>query len=78
MRTARRRAHAERIRLRHEKKPDGEWLAEKRGRCGKKLEAATRVELVNDGFANHCLTTWLRRPVGTFAGLGEKKRKQIL
>ena len=24
-------------------------------------EASTRFELVNDGFANHCLTTWLRR-----------------
>ena len=26
-----------------------------------KVEAPTRLELVNGGFANHCLTTWLRR-----------------
>jgi hypothetical protein len=25
------------------------------------LEAATRFELVNNGFADRCLTTWLRR-----------------
>jgi hypothetical protein len=26
------------------------------------LEAATRFELVNSGFADRCLTTWLCRP----------------
>ncbi len=25
------------------------------------MEAPTRVELVNNGFADRCLTTWLRR-----------------
>ncbi len=27
----------------------------------KRLEAATRIELVNKAFAELCLTTWLRR-----------------
>ena len=27
----------------------------------KGLEAEERIELSNDGFANHCLTTWLLR-----------------
>ncbi len=27
-----------------------------------KMEAATRFELVNSGFADRCLTTWLCRP----------------
>ena len=27
------------------------------------MEAATRLELVNKGFADLCLTTWLRRHV---------------
>jgi hypothetical protein len=30
--------------------------------AGKLLEAATRFELVNGGFADLCLTTWLCRP----------------
>ena len=30
-----------------------------------KLEAPTRIELVNNGFADRCLTTWLRRPMSS-------------
>ncbi len=32
------------------------------------MEAATRFELVNVGFADRCLTTWLCRPKKNGAG----------
>ena len=32
------------------------------GKCCEKMEATTGFEPVNGGFANLCLTAWLRRP----------------
>ncbi len=31
------------------------------------MEASTRFELVNQGFADPCLTTWLRRRISLYA-----------
>ena len=31
------------------------------------MEASTRFELVNQGFADPCLTTWLRRRIKLYA-----------
>ena len=33
------------------------------------MEAPTRFELVNKGFADLCLTTWLRRQTKKWSGL---------
>lgn len=36
------------------------------------MEAASGIEPENDGFANHCLTAWLRRLVGMMLEMGVK------
>ncbi len=33
------------------------------GKVKIELEAEEGIEPSNDGFANHCLTTWLLRPI---------------
>ena len=33
------------------------------------MEASTRFELVNQGFADPCLTTWLRRRIKLYAAV---------
>ena len=73
--------------------PYGAWFREKGGKQKGKaegdfsfLEVTTRFELVNDGFADRCLTTWLRHHMksGTVTtvpdlfGAGDEARTRYL
>jgi|GEM_PF-449579 len=55
----------------------GKPLAPQGKTASEKLEAASRIELENDGFANHCLTAWLRRlEVMECSGVFRKEKQE--